>query len=193
MPEGMFGSDYVLYQWATMVNQNDAEEVYTVACKRTIGDDETFSVEYFTQDSTSSEALFPADTNADVYGLTWSTQAPDYKEEDDDHSWIATSDHHTLVGDSDTEANKIYACYVALELPKIGRNPADFDKTYDVTLGARLYESDSATEYTTIPSATSSFDYPLPSDFESDAQVEEGAYALFASTIAALAVLVMAF
>lgn len=192
MPEGLVGSDYILYQWATMTNQDDPTEVYTVACKRTIGDDETFSVEVFTQDDTSSTVLFPAETNAEVYGKAWTDQAPDYKEEDDDHSWVATNDHHTLVGDSETDGNKIYACYLALELPKIGRNPADFDKTYDMTLGARLYENDSATTFTTIPSSTSSFEYPQPADFEVEEQVE-GAYALFASTMAALAVLFMAF
>jgi len=74
----MFTDDFVLYQWATLTNADDATEVFTIACKRTIGDDETFTVEYFTQDDTSTEVLYP--DNAEVTGMTWDTQAEDYKE-----------------------------------------------------------------------------------------------------------------
>lgn len=185
----MFADDYVLYQWATLTNQADASEVFSVGCKRTIGDDDTFVVDYFAQDAQSSTALYPAETNAEVWGLTWDAQAPDYKEDDEDHAWVGTNEHHELVGASDSDANKIYGCYVAMELPKIGRDPNDFGKVYDVVVGARLYESDSATTYTEIPSSSSSFEYPEPASYA----VAEGAYALFASTMAALAVLFMAF
>lgn len=78
-----------------------------------------------------------------------------------------------------------------MELPKIGRNPNDFNKVYDVHIGARLYENDSATEFTTIPMSSSSFEYPEPPAYE--VAQTEGAFALFASTMAALAVLFMAF
>ena len=193
MPEGLVGSDYILYQWATMINQEDAEDTFTIACARTIGDDETMSVDIYTQDSTEQTALYPDDAD-NVVGLTWDAQAPLLKEEDEDHDWQATSDYTSLVGDSETDGNKIYACYLAKELPKIGRNPGDFDKTYDVHVGARLYESDSATTFTTIPMASSSFEYPEPPAYAVAAtSVEEGAFALFASTMAALAVLFMAF
>jgi hypothetical protein len=151
------------------------------------------SVDIYTQDSTEQTALYPDDAD-NVVGLTWDAQAPLLKEEDEDHDWQATSDYTSLVGDSETDGNKIYACYLAKELPKIGRNPGDFDKTYDVHVGARLYESDSATTFTTIPMATSSFEYPEPPAYAVAAtSVEEGAFALFASTMAALAVLFMAF
>merc|ERR1719203_2070682 len=89
----------------------------------------------------------------------------DYKEEDDDHKWTATSDHSTLVGDSATAENKIYGCYVAMEMSKIGRNPADFDKTYDVSFGARIYSDDAATTFDTIPTQTTSFFFPLPEEY----------------------------
>jgi len=190
MPEGLVGSDYILYQWATMINQDDAEDTFTIACQRTIGDDETFAVRIYSQDSTSQTALYPDDAD-NVVDKMWDGQAPDYVEEDEDHVWQATSAYTTLVGDSETDGNKIYACYLAKELPKIGRNPADFDKTYTVHVGARLYESDSATTFTTIPMASSSFEYPEPPAYA--VATTEGAFALFASTMAALAVLFMAF
>ena len=192
MPEGLVGSDYVLYQWATMINQDDAEDTFTIACERTIGDDTTFAAFIYTQDSTSQTALYPDDAD-NVVGFTYDAQAPDYLEEDEDHVWQATSDYTSLVGESDTDGNKIYACYLAKELPKIGRNPGDFDKTYTVHVGARLYESATATTFTTIPMASSSFEYPEPPAYAVAATTTEGAFALFASTMAALAVLFMAF
>jgi hypothetical protein len=190
MPDGLVGDDYVVYQWATVVNQADAEETFTVACKRTVGDETNNVVDVYTQDSTTQTALYPDDEN-NVVGLVWTGQAPDLKEEDSDHVWQATSDYTTLVGDSETDGNKIYGCYLAMELPKIGRNPNDFNKVYDVHIGARLYENDSATEFTTIPMSSSSFEYPEPPAYE--VAQTEGAFALFASTMAALAVLFMAF
>lgn len=164
MPEGIVGDNYVIYMWATLTNQDDAEEVFTIACKRTVGDDTTFQADYYTQGSTTNEVLFP--DNAEVTpDKTWSAQAVDYKEEDDDHKWTATSDHSTLVGDSATAENKIYGCYVAMEMSKIGRNPADFDKTYDVSFGARIYSDDAATTFDTIPTQTTSFFFPLPEEY----------------------------
>jgi RPA family protein len=80
-------------------------------------------------------------------------------------------------------------------MPTIGRNPADFDITYDVTMGGRIYEDDAATTFITIPSATSTVSKPLPDAYVVEAAEEEvtGAFALFTSSIAAIAVLFMAF
>lgn len=79
-------------------------------------------------------------------------------------------------------------------MPKIGRNPADFDITYDVTMGGRIYETEDATTFITIPNATSTVDKPLPDSYVVEAAEETtGAFALFASSIAAIAVLFMAF
>jgi len=81
MPVGMIGDDYILYQWATMINQDDAEDTFTIACVRTIGDDETMSARIYTQDSSSQTALYPDDSD-NVVGLAWDSQAPLYLEED---------------------------------------------------------------------------------------------------------------
>ena len=62
-----------------MINDNNADDTFTIACKRTIGDDETFTVAYFTQDSTTQEALYP--DSSYVTDLTWDTQAADFEEE----------------------------------------------------------------------------------------------------------------
>lgn len=191
MPVGMVGDDYILYQWATMINQDDDEDTFTIACVRTVGDDTTMSARVYTQDSSSQTALYPDDSD-NVVGLAWDSQAPIYLEEDQDHDWTATSDYTSLVGDSATDTNKIYGCYLAKELRKIGRSSSDFGQTYTVHVGARLYEDDSATTFTTIPMASSSFEYPEPPAYVV-ATTTEGAFALFASTMAALAVLFMAF
>lgn len=79
-------------------------------------------------------------------------------------------------------------------MPTIGRNPSDFDITYDVTMGGRIYEDDDATTFITIPSATSTVSKPLPAAYVVEAAEEvTGAFALFTSSIAAIAVLFMAF
>merc|ERR1711920_888422 len=101
------------------MGQDDAEDTFTIACVRTIGDDTTFSAFIYTQDSTSQTALYPDDAD-NVVGFTYDAQAPDYLEEDEDHVWQATSDYTSLVGESDTDGNKIYACYLAKELPRSG-------------------------------------------------------------------------
>ena len=98
----------------------------------------------------------------------------------------------SIVGDSATSGNKIYACYIAEELSKIGRNPADFNRTFNVYLGARIYETATATDFITIPTAESSFDQGEPPAYDTGSS-ETGAFALFASGLAAIAVLFMAF
>lgn len=192
MTEGLLGDDEVIYQWATLVDQSteNAFAPFTIGCKRTVGDDTTFHVDIFTQDSTTVQALYP--DSADVTGVTWDVQAADSREEDSDVAWIADSSHHTLVGDSATSGNKIYACYIAEELSKIGRNPADFNRTFNVYLGARIYETATATDFITIPTAESSFDQGEPPAYDTGSS-ETGAFALFASGLAAIAVLFMAF
>lgn len=191
MTEGLLGDDEVIYQWATLVDQSteNAFAPFTIGCKRTVGDDTTFHVDVFTQDSTTVQALYP--DSSDVTGVTWDVQAADLREEDSDVDWIAESTHHELVGDSATTGNKIYACYIAQELSKIGRNPADFNRTFNVYLGARIYETATATEFTTIPTAESSFDQGEPPTYDTGSS--ETAFALFASGLAAIAVLFMAF
>merc|ERR1740139_1872562 len=64
----------------------------------------------------------------------------------------ASSEHSPSVDASETDENTVFSCFLAEELPKIGRNPADFGMTYDITIGARIYETEDATTFVTIPS-----------------------------------------
>jgi hypothetical protein len=161
MPSGLFADEEVLYQWATLVDQSDVDPLdpFTIACKRTIGDSETYVIDYFSQTTDESTALYP-DSDLVTPSITWDAQAPDLREEDEDHVWVASSEHADLASASTIDGNTKFSCYLAKELPKIGRNPADFDKTFAVYVGARIYETETATEFITIPMAESTFEYP---------------------------------
>jgi len=80
-----------------------------------------------------------------------------------------------------------------MEIPKIGRNPADFNKTYDISMGARIYADDDATTFDTIPTATGTIIYTEPDSYVVAEEKVAGAFALFASSMATIAVLIMAF
>jgi len=160
-----------------------------------LGDDGTAVMDFFAQDSTELEALYP--DSALVTGAVWSAQAPDLRYEDSDVAWVGTAadgtgaaEHAPAVSASATEGNKKYTCSLAKELSKIGRNPADFEKTFAVKMGARIYDDDSATTFTTIPMSETSYFLDQPPSY---ATAAEGAYALFVSSLAALAILLMAF
>lgn len=197
MTEGLLSDDQVLYQWATLIDQaaDSPDAPFTIACKRTFGDDATAVMDYFAQDSTELEALYPE--SALVTGVVWTAQAPDLRYEDSDVLWVGTAsdgtgaaEHAPAVSASSIDGNKKYTCSLAKELAKIGRNPADFEKTYAVKMGARIYADDSATTFTTIPMSETTYFLDQPPSY---AVAAEGAYALFVSSIAALAVLFMAF
>ena len=55
---------------------------------------------------------------------------------------------------STTAGNTNQACYFYEELPKIGRNPADFNKNVQVKMGARIYSSATATTFDSVPAST---------------------------------------
>lgn len=197
LTEGLLADDKIIYQWATFVDQAASQNTFTVGCKRTVGDDTESVMDYFEQSASEVDALKPE--SALVVDQIWSAQAPDLRFEDTDTDWIGTdsagvgaAEHTPEVSASATSGNKKYACKLAMEMPKIGRNPADFEKTYDITMGARLYDADDSTTFTTIPESTTTYFLDQPPSYKV-AVVETGSYALFASSIAAIAVLFMAF
>jgi hypothetical protein len=55
---------------------------------------------------------------------------------------------------SATAGNTNHACYFYEELPKIGRNPSDFDKNLDIKFGTRIYASNSATSFDSVPASS---------------------------------------
>lgn len=82
--DGFFAEGEVFYQWVTLVNQADSSDAFTIGCKMAKGSTD-FVVDYFTMDG-DNEDLFP--TSALVTpDITWDSQAPDLKEDDEDHDW----------------------------------------------------------------------------------------------------------
>ncbi len=88
--------------------------------------------------------------------------------------------------------NTKYACYFYQELPKIGRNPADFGKDVAIQAGARIYEGASATTYIEIPTTSATITKPALKSY-ADAKSENptaaptGAYQSIASFVALVA------
>lgn len=82
--DGFFAEGEVFYQWVTLVNQADSSDAFTIGCKMAKGSTDMV-VDYFTMDG-NNEDLFP--TSALVTpDITWDNQAPDLKEDDEDHEW----------------------------------------------------------------------------------------------------------
>jgi len=199
--DALFSEGEVFYQWVTLVNQDDSSDAFTIGCKMTKvaeGATDTQVINYFTMDGDNA-ALGP--TSDLVVDLVWTAQAPDLLEEDADHVWVASSEHSPSVAASETDENTVFSCFLAEELPKIGRNPADFGMTYDITIGARIYETEDATTFITIPSVTSTVTKEEPPTYVVEAEEEEedeepeddSSYTLFASSMAFIACLFMAF
>lgn len=61
---------------------------------------------------------------------------------------------------STISGNTKYACYFYKELPKIGRNPANFGIDVAIQAGARIYEGASATTYIEIPTTSATITKP---------------------------------
>ena len=131
-----------------------------------------------------------------VVGNTWNTCNADELIETLDHSWVAGSTHAGETAPAaSADTNAVFACYFALEIPKIGRNPNDYNKDYDVTIGARIYADDAATEFTAVPQSQSTFHVgELPSyEVEVVQPTSTGAFNLIATMGAMLVMLAIVF
>lgn len=152
--DGLLKTGETLYQYITMTDSANAS--YTVGCAIKIGTDgETIS--YFKHPASKPDELL--DASAEVTGKTHLAQAADLKEEQDDIKWKSGTTHVPTANQapaSTTAGNTNRACYFYEELPKIGRNPKDFDKALTIKFGARIYASDTATTFDSVPATSES-------------------------------------
>lgn len=127
---------------------------------------------------------------------TWSAQAPDLKEHADDIKWKAGTTHvptssqapkSTIVGNTNR------ACYFYEELPKIGRNPKDFDKNVTVKFGARIYKADDSTTFDSVPESSATIKKDAMPSYVAAATVTTAAPGGAADFAMAVASFVMAF
>lgn len=190
MGDALLSDGETLYQWVTLVDQTaeNPDDPFTIGCRTTKGTDDTYNIDVYTHTEATAENMYN-DSN-EVVGQTWATQDADEIEDASDIDWVSGTDHiTTLAPESETFGNTNFACYFAKELPKIGRNPADFNKDYSVIIGARLYESDSATTFDAIPASEDSFTLPEPESYLTEA-VATGASSLLTSALAGVFMLV---
>ena len=202
LPDELFTAGEVIYQWITFVDSTGAEETFTVGCYTTIGTDGVYGVDVYLQGEGEDEALFPESSL--VTDVTYDAQAPDLKEDEVDLEWVAGEDYIGEFAPASTvEGNTNHVCYFAQELAKIGRNPADFDKDFNVSIGARIYETASATTFTTVPTQTEivrldsppEYEYPEPEpepvqEEEPDEPEDSGAFQYMTSAFAAIYLIV---
>lgn len=75
------------------------------------------------------------------------------------HDWVAGTDYSPVAPATELAGNTVHACYFAKELPKIGRNPDNFNKYFKVHMGARIYTSNVDTDFISVPEDNDFFFY----------------------------------
>lgn len=171
--EALMKTGDIIYQFITIT---DTPSAFTIGCATTVGTD-GYTVHVYTH-SPADDATLLLSTSALVTGKTWDGQAPDLKEEVDDVDWSAGETH--VPSDkrppttSSTAGNKIYSCMFYEELRKIGRNPSDFNKSLNVKIGARIYESTTATTFLEIPATDDTITKPAMPTYEAPTSGQGG-------------------
>lgn len=178
---GVFDNDKILYQWMTLedMSPNSPDKPFSIGCKVTIGNEADFEIHSFEHDISDRELLHSNST--EIIGKIWSAQAADWQDEEEDTDWEAGKEFSSDAPVSEKYNTTNRGCYFSKKLPKIGRNPNDFNHTYKVTIGARVYDDAQATEFFDIPATISTIDQGIPKSFEK--QVIAGSVANFASAI----------
>ena len=182
----------IMYQYVTLVDQTGAEAPYTIGCRTTYGTETDYAVDVYTQTTDTVPELFSNSTNS-VVGLVYNAQGPRYIEDASDVTWTAgTARVGATAPASGTAGNTAHACYFYKELPKIGRNPNDFDKDFTIYVGARLYTTTTATTFTAVPEAESTIRLASPPSYY---VAPAGAFSMLYSAALAtiMAILMMSF
>jgi len=152
IPDALLNNGEILYQYVS-VTDPATTKTFTVGCSIKIGSANSYAIDYYKHTDGQPDQLIS--TSSEVTGKTWLTQAPDLKEEADDIKWKAGTTHvPSTAPASNTPGNTNQACYFYEELPKIGRNPNDFDKNLNLKFGTRIYKDDSATTFDAVPEST---------------------------------------
>jgi len=137
-----------LFQFATFQQKDSTEKPISVGCATKVGD------EYVTEVFTWKGSTSLKETSAAVKGQTYSSQnikemarLKDSFELAQESAWYRTEDSWIAEG-----TNYYQPCMVVLDMGR--KLPADdpFFGSYTVTYGARVYSSDQAKTFTSIPS-----------------------------------------
>jgi hypothetical protein len=179
---GVIDNGKILYQWITFEDQSsNPDKPFAVGCKLTVGTEDDFEIQAFELGTDDALMLFANST--EVIGKTWTTQAVDYQEEEEDTTWEAGKTYAQAAPESDKFNSTNRACYFVQRLPKIGRNPADFEHTYKVTIGGRIYDTAESTTFFDIAPQSEALDQGKPAEFVS--KVITGAVSNMVSAVAA--------
>lgn len=166
--ESLMKTGDIIYQFVTITDTPKSTS-FTLGCATTVGTDGE-TLHYYKHNPASDASLLLSDNASHVVGKAWDAQGPTLKELPIDIDWSAGSTHvpsdKGAPTTSTTTGNKIYACNFYEELKKIGRNPNDFGKTLDIKLGARIYESTTATTFLKIPEVTAQITKPALPTYE---------------------------
>ena len=187
LPDELMSNGEILYQWVTLIDMTGYELPYSIGCKTVVGEDGNSQIDLFTQDANTVADMFS--TSVTVYGQTWDNQAASIKDENFT-MWTAGEQNAPEAPASTVEGNTNHACYFSKEFPKIGRDYENFDKQFDIYVGARIYANDSATSFTAIPEVADTIELSAPTEFAFRMDIA-GACSLVSSTAAAITVVFM--
>ena len=191
LPENLLSTGDVIYQWVTLVEEYGGGKPFTIGCKSTVGFDYSDSIDVFSQDQSTIEALW---SNSDsIKDKTVDSQAEDLRL--DVHEWVAGTDYSPVAPATESAGNTVHACYFAKELPKIGRDPNDFHINYKAYMGARIYSSNIDTDFISIPEENDFYIYlgspPSYADYYMYNVVADASDALKTSTMVMLIAVVV--
>jgi len=192
IPDELMADGEIMYQYITFEDTTGGEAPFTIGCKTTYGVETDYAVDVYTQTTDKIPELFSNNTDS-VIGKAYNAQGPRYIEEASDVKWSAgTARVGSTVSASTTAGNTNHGCYFYKELPKIGRNPNDFDKDFKIHVGARIYASSSATTFTAVPEAESTIRLAAPPSYY---VAPAGAFSMLYSAALAtiMAILMMSF
>lgn len=193
MADAAISDNEIFYQYATFVDQSATypEDPFTIGCAITKGIADTYNIQVFTHTldpDTTGNLASTADPS--VVGQTWEGQNTSEMEILSETTWSAGAEHagsNTAPESADAPLNTNFVCYFAREYAKLGRNPNDFNKDFQVTIGARIYADSTVTTFDAIPSpAAFTVTLSEPAEFQTKTA---GAFSLFATGMAAIAMI----
>lgn len=180
----------IIYQYVTFVDVSGEDDPWTIGCWIT-GADADSNIDYFIQESDEIELLYEG--SEQVEDLTYDQVASQYRLEESDHAWVAGGEHAPTAPESTVSGNTARVCYFMEELPKLGRNPNDFNHEYEVHIGARVYDSADENIARELGVLVENIDQGEPAEYvveDEDVPGDDSAASLFSTIFAAFMVIV---
>ena len=154
MPHEYLPDGEVVYQWATFRDLDDeSAPVYSIGCQATVGDPLKTKIELFIGDSSMKN------DSLKVMNRTWDDQNAENNFYG--HAYVPMSNpdvYEQRPSSTYSDTNAIQNCFAMINIDnKVNRAQHEkdgksvFNRRYDVTLGARLYENDNAKKFIGLP------------------------------------------